>query len=198
MNPDSAFIGVHISYGRKPFTLASIDEGLDVVQLSTADLQELGATLSERETVTVGVAQPSRSRRTPTLNNKKASALYTQLKTLSFAAHPTQDEARQWFKVNSEESFGALLQRKLFPKHSLQGRIQRALVLHDRGLRIDDPMEFFEEVTRYKLLQGILPSEHIYLSKELEALLAAYLAWMTVNRPQQLTSQGDFILPTQE
>jgi hypothetical protein len=59
-------------------------------------------------------------------------------------------------------------------------------------------MEFFEEVTRYKLLQGILPSEHIYLSKELDALLAAYLAWMTVNRPQQLTSQGDFILPTQE
>ncbi|MGZ9226270.1 MAG: hypothetical protein ACXW4M_12030, partial [Anaerolineales bacterium] len=77
-------------------------------------------------------------------------------------------------------------------------RIQRALVLYDQGLQINDPMEFFEEITRYKLIQGILPLENLYASKELDALVAAYIAWMTVNKPGQFIIQGEFILPAQE
>jgi hypothetical protein len=59
-------------------------------------------------------------------------------------------------------------------------------------------MEFFEEITRYKLMQGILPFENLYSSKELDALVGAYVAWMTANKPGQFIMQGEFILPTQE
>ena len=58
-------------------------------------------------------------------------------------------------------------------------------------------MEFFEEITRYKLIQGILPLENLYTSKELDALVAAFVAWMTVNKPGQFIIQGEFILPSQ-
>ena len=39
-------------------------------------------------------------------------------------------------------------------------------------------MEFFEEVTRHRLRHGILPLEKLYTPGELDALTAAYLAWL--------------------
>ena len=48
--------------------------------------------------------------------------------------------------------FSALLHKKLLSRRTLEGRIQRALVLYDQGLQINDPMEFFEEITRYRLI----------------------------------------------
>jgi hypothetical protein len=47
-------------------------------------------------------------------------------------------------------------------------------------------------------MQGILPFENLYSSKELDALVGAYVAWMTANKPGQFIMQGEFILPTQE
>jgi hypothetical protein len=48
------------------------------------------------------------------------------------------------------------------------------------------------------LAQGILPLEKIYSSKELDALVAAYVAWLAANSPAQIVAQGDFVLPAQE
>ena len=50
-------------------------------------------------------------------------------------------------------------------------------------------MEIFEEITRYKLIKGIFRLENVYSSKELDALAAAYLAWMSVNRPERIVVQ---------
>jgi hypothetical protein len=65
-------------------------------------------------------------------------------------------------------------------------------------LQITDPIDIFEEFTRYKLIQGILPLENIYSSKELDALVAAYLAWIAINRPGQIILKGAFAVPAQE
>jgi len=59
-------------------------------------------------------------------------------------------------------------------------------------------MEFFEEITRYKLIQGILPLENLYTPKELDALVAAYVAWMTVNRPGQVERLPDNMVQPKE
>jgi hypothetical protein len=56
----------------------------------------------------------------------------------------------------------------------------------------------FEEITRYKLIQGILPLENLPSSRELDALAAAYLAWMIFNRPAQIAATGEFVLPARE
>jgi predicted RNase H-like nuclease len=52
-------------------------------------------------------------------------------------------------------------------------------------------MEFFEEITRHKLLHGILPVELIYAAEELDTLMAAYLAFCVVNCPQEVVLIGD-------
>jgi hypothetical protein len=65
-------------------------------------------------------------------------------------------------------------------------------------LQIRDPVEIFEEITRYKLMQGVLPLEDIYSPKELDALVAAYVAWLAANSPGQTVAMGEFVLPTQE
>jgi len=71
------------------------------------------------------------------------------------------------------------------------GRLQRQAILYGEGLRIRDPMIFFEEITRYKLKQGILPLDQIYAANQLDSLLAAYTAWLVSEKPNEVISLGD-------
>ena len=78
-----------------------------------------------------------------------------------------------------------LLGQLPLPKPTLEGRLQRQLVLFEQDMGIKDPMEFFEEITRHRLLKGILPIECIYTSEELDALVAAFTAYLAVNQPRR-------------
>jgi len=196
MTSNSAFVGVRLSYGRKPFTLVLLDDHLNLIARANSDIKDVRAILSELNPVTVCVTAYSKSKSAKSANTN--SMFYEQLEKMSFRPYPAQNETRQWFKTDAEESFSAFLGIKLLSRRTLEGRIHRALVLYDQGLQINDPMEFFEEITRYKLMQGNLPLENLYTSKELDALVAAYVAWMTVNRSNQVTVRGEFILPLQE
>jgi hypothetical protein len=73
----------------------------------------------------------------------------------------------------------------------LEGRLQRQLVLYEQGLGIRDPMDFFEEITRYKLLKGILPIDQIYTIEELDAIAAAYTAYVFGRHPERTIKLGD-------
>ena len=55
-----------------------------------------------------------------------------------------------------------------------------------------------EEITRYKLVHGNLPLEKLPSSKELDALAAAYLAWMSFTRPGQIVQKDGLVLPAPE
>ena len=65
------------------------------------------------------------------------------------------------------------------------------MILYDEGLQIPDPIEFFEEITRHRLLQGILPLDELYTQGELDALVAAHTAWLAASHPTQVTALGD-------
>ncbi len=90
----------------------------------------------------------------------------------------------------AEVGYWSLLETLPFPALTLEGRLQRQLVLHDEKLPVADPMDFFEEVTRFKLLKGILPVKDIYSPAELNALLAAYTANLAVYDPARLNRFG--------
>lgn len=77
------------------------------------------------------------------------------------------------------------------PKPTLEGRLQRQSALYENGVGIRDPMEFFEEITRRKLLHGVLPMDLVYASEELDTLMAAYMAFCVVNCPQEMILVGD-------
>jgi predicted RNase H-like nuclease len=81
--------------------------------------------------------------------------------------------------------------------------MQRQILLYEHGLRIKDPMDFFEEITRYKLLKGILPMELLYLPEQLDAMAAAYVAWLAVHKREGVFMLGDakegrMVLPGKE
>lgn len=97
----------------------------------------------------------------------------------------------QFLEVYPHGAYAALLGRIPFPKQTLEGRIQRQLVLYLNKLKVANPMYIFEEITRHRLLQGILPLEGLYSPHELDALVAAYTAWLAATTPENVTLVGN-------
>jgi len=52
-------------------------------------------------------------------------------------------------------------------------------------------MDLIKGLTAQHILQGSLPTEHLYSQGELDALVAAYTAWQAVNHPKEITLLGD-------
>ena len=77
------------------------------------------------------------------------------------------------------------------PKYSLEGRLQRQIALYDLGLHLSDGMQFFEEITRHRLLLGQLPNDVPYEADELDALALAYTAYLSTARPDSVELLGD-------
>jgi hypothetical protein len=129
--------------------------------------------------------------------------LYRRLGSFGYKSYPADDTLLQWLEVYPHASFCALLGLTPFPKNTLEGRIQRQLVLHNLQLHVTDPMDFFEEITAHRLLQGILPMKYVYTPGELDALVAAYTAWLAATHPEQILSlghpdEGQITLPVAE
>lgn len=64
-------------------------------------------------------------------------------------------------------------------------------------------MELFNEITRYRMLNGILMLDQLYKPGELDALVAAYTALQTVMNPDKISMLGDpeegvVVLPVKE
>ncbi|MBN1451372.1 MAG: DUF429 domain-containing protein [Anaerolineales bacterium] len=117
--------------------------------------------------------------------------LYRKLSKMGFKPIGTDGATHQWLETHPHACFCVLLEQIPFPKPTLEGRLQRQLKLYDKGLRIADPMVFFEEITRFKLLRGILPTDVLYSPDQLDVLAAAYTAWLAASQPEEVTLVGD-------
>jgi hypothetical protein len=194
MTSDSIlFAGVGFSSGRKPVTLATLDEDLHIRSLEKWDSAGLVACLQDQETCVLTVDLPA---------SKPGQKLYADLRKkfvqVGFTPFSRKSDPKQWIETNVQDCFHAWSGHKLLPRRTLEGRLQRTAILYEQGLQLTDPVDLFEEITRYKLVQGILPLEKLPSVSELDALAAAYLAWMSVNRPGQLVPKGEFVLPAGE
>ncbi len=118
-------------------------------------------------------------------------ALYRKLAKLGFKPYPEEGESYQWLETHPHACFSVLLGRPPLAKPTLEGRLQRELILFENGVRIKDPMDFFEEITRHKLMNGILPLELVHYPEQLDALVAAYTAWLAIVKPFELTRLGN-------
>jgi hypothetical protein len=115
---------------------------------------------------------------------------YKKLSGLGFEPHPNAEATHQWLETNSYACFCVLLGTHPFSRLTLEGRLQRELLLYELGLHIHDPMVFFEEITRHKLLNGILPFELVHSPAQLDAMLAAYTAWHVIQKPAEAVQFG--------
>jgi hypothetical protein len=117
--------------------------------------------------------------------------LLKQIANMDFQPYGQTQDDLQYLEVYPQASYAVLLDQNPLPKHTLEGRLQRQLILFESNIDLSDPMGFFEEITRHRLLNGILPMDILYTAEELDALVAAYCAWMAINKPNQITLIGD-------
>jgi hypothetical protein len=116
---------------------------------------------------------------------------YRRLEELGYHTYPDDGVPRQCLEVYPHACYAVLIGALPLPKISLEGRLQRQLILHDQKIKVPDPMRFFEEITRHRLLKGKLPLENLYSAGELDALIGAYTAWMAATHPDQVCAIGD-------
>ncbi len=117
--------------------------------------------------------------------------LYRELAELGFKAYPNEQSKRVWLETHPHAAFCVLLGGTPLPKPTLEGRLQRGLLLFEKGVRIRDPMSFLEEITRHRLLHGLLPVDMLLAPEQLDALVAAYTAWVACETPADVTRLGN-------
>ena len=116
---------------------------------------------------------------------------FSQLKESGFQLYKQEQPLqRKFVEVIPETSFHDWLKGKILPANTLHGRMQRQIALYDLGLKIADPMAYFEEITRFRILQGILPKDMVYSAPAQTALAAAYMAWLVEKKPNAITLVG--------
>ena len=127
--------------------------------------------------------------------------IHKRLDELGFRPHPVDEAPRQSLEAYPHATFTRLLGCQPFPKSTFEGRVQRQLLLYEQSLQIPDPMRIFEEITRYRLLHGILPLDGLHTQRELDALAAAFTAWLAATHPAEIAllgdpAEGQIVIPT--
>jgi hypothetical protein len=124
---------------------------------------------------------------------KTSFLLFKRLGKMGYSTyiHGEQVEPRILIEVNPHACFATLLERRPMLKRTLEGRLQRQLVLYLEGLDVSNPMHALEEITRHHLLTGHLPLEGLHDQEELYALVAAYTAYLVALKPERICQVGD-------
>lgn len=117
--------------------------------------------------------------------------LYRRLEAFGYRPFPNQEGSLHSLETQAGGVFWRLLNEKHPLPASLEGRLQRQLILQDIQMPVPDAMDFFLEITRFKLIQGELPDQDIHTFEELNALAAAFIAWQAAHHPELLELLGD-------
>jgi hypothetical protein len=132
-------------------------------------------------------------------------ALYRRLNKMGFRHLQPNDPIHSpaVFEVLPHACYSVLLERRPFLKNTLEGRLQRQLVLYLEGIVLPNPIRTLEEITRHHLLSGHLPLEGLHTPEELDALVSAYTAYLGMTNPERLSHVGDreegwIFLPTSD
>jgi len=169
---------------------------------SSAAARKGGLRLAEQQLQLPGLNLP----RIPTSEDegplwmRRGFLLYRRLEEIGYQPFPADDAPLQWLETQAEAAYWVLLDRVPLPAGSFESRLQRQLVCYDLHLPVSDPMDFFEEITRFRIRHGTLPLEHILTGAELNAMIAAYAAWVVIKQPEKAywlgtPEEGEIVLP---
>jgi predicted nuclease with RNAse H fold len=120
-------------------------------------------------------------------------SIYQRLKRMGFSMINPDDqvEPRTMIEVQSHTSYTVLLERRPFLKKTLEGRLQRQLALYLEGLDVKNPIEILELINRDHMLRGNLPLDELHSAEELDSLVNAYTASLTMTNPERVSHIGD-------
>lgn len=129
-------------------------------------------------------------------------ALYERLQAQGYVVYPHAGPLRL-FETNAQAIFTVLANTHPYTKNSLEGLLQRQLILHEQGLDVPDPIYTLQEWTRHRLLTGTVNMTDVLNPGELDALASAYTAYIVAREPERVTTVGDeaegeIVVPTAE
>lgn len=117
---------------------------------------------------------------------------YRALWDADFVNWPGGNAGRQVLEIHPHACYTAMLGHRPLRKTTLEGRLQRQLVLHRAGVDVPNPMRALTELTPHRLLMGDISMVGLlYDHDTLDAAAAAYTAWLAANRPDDVTAAGD-------
>lgn len=117
--------------------------------------------------------------------------VFKRLRHFGYELYPTEAAECQLLETYPHAAFTVLLGTTPFPKQTLEGRLQRQLILHELNVELPNPMRLFEEITRHRLLNGILELDDLLSADELDALVGAYTAWFAASQADRVSVLGD-------
>lgn len=135
--------------------------------------------------------------------NQRGFDLYRSLAGVGYQPYPSLESVPLFMETQPEAAFRFLVDQPLYEPRSLEGRLQRQLILFEHGVRVPDPMDFFEEVTRFKLLHSNIPLNMVLSQPELNALVSAYTVFLAACKPEKVAlngavEEGQILLPISE
>jgi len=118
--------------------------------------------------------------------------LYRRLHAEGYAVGRDGAGGPRWcFEVHPHACFAVLLGKIPFAKGTLEGRLQRQVLLFREGIQVPDPIVAMEELTAHHLLGGDLGLEGLCSHDALDALVAAYTAYLASQAPDRVSWMGD-------
>ena len=99
--------------------------------------------------------------------------------------------SRRMFETFPHGGFTVLIGKRPYMKTMVEGLLQRQLLLYEEGLNIPDPMGLLEEWTRHRVLKGQLSRTGLHSRNELDALMAAYTAFLLEREVERVITVGD-------
>jgi hypothetical protein len=118
--------------------------------------------------------------------------LYAALRAAGFERYrPGSAATRQVFEVHPHAAYTVLLGHLPLRKDTLEGRLQRQMLLYRQGVRLPDPMDALEELTPHHLLAGTIDLPDLLTHDELDAAVGAYTAFLAGTAPERVTAVGD-------
>ncbi len=201
-NQHAAFVAINAPHCPN---LGLVRKKMENQSLSSGHLRGVDMRLAEHELRECGISVSPTSSRPETCAAwmQTGFEFHGKLGGMGFKPFPTEDAPFQWLETHPHAAYCTLLGKLPLPKPTLEGRLQRQLVLYEQSMGIKDPMNFFEEITRHRLLRGVLPVEYIYTPEELDALVAAFTAFTAAHQPGKVTwvgnkQEGQIVLPVPE
>jgi hypothetical protein len=142
------------------------------------------------------LAVPDQSKKIP-LWVERSLELAEALKKLEYTLEGSR---RVYIETQCDAAYWLATGAMPYESRSLEGRLQRQLLLWEFGLPLKDPMNFLEEFTRFRLRTSQVPMDQILPGHELRAMIAASTAWLADNHPERMehfgtVNAGEIILP---
>lgn len=116
--------------------------------------------------------------------------LFKEIENIKYEPYPSLIAPKQYFESHGEACFWSLLGHAPLEEGTLEGCLQRQVALRLCGISIPDAMQFFQEITRHRLLSSQLPVEDIFTNPELNAIASGYTAWLASNEPKKIIKTG--------